>query len=108
MVIDGKLHPKFSANSKSKFIRNGVSATPDGKKIFFLISNKPLKLYWFACYFEDHLNLKYALFLDGNLSRLYAPSINCYDFGLRPGPTISTVGEVETICYENIYKSQGN
>ena len=96
LVINGKLHPKFSANSKSKFIRNGIGTTSDGKKAFFVISNTPLNLYMFSRYFRDHLNLKSALYLDGNVSRLYAPSINRYDFGRRLGPIITVVSPMGT------------
>ena len=95
LVIDGEIHPKFTANSKSKFIRNGVGTTSDGQKAFFVISNAPLNLHMFARYFKDQLNLKSALYLDGNISRLYAPLINRRDFGRRLGPIIGVVGPVE-------------
>jgi uncharacterized protein YigE (DUF2233 family) len=95
LVINGALHPRFTATSKSKFIRNGVGATPDGQKAIFVISNAPLTLHMFGRYFKDHLNLKSALYLDGNVSRLYAPMINRRDFGRRLGPMIGVVGPAD-------------
>lgn len=95
LVIDGTLHPKFTTTSKSKFIRNGVGTTSDGQKAFFVISNAPLTLHMFGRYFKDHLNLKSALYLDGNVSHLYAPVINRRDFGRKLGPMIGVVGPVK-------------
>jgi uncharacterized protein YigE (DUF2233 family) len=95
LVINGGLHPKFTATSTSKFIRNGVGATPDGQKAIFVISNMPVTLHMFGRYFKDHLNLKSALYLDGNVSRLYAPMINRRDFGRRLGPMIGVVGPAD-------------
>jgi uncharacterized protein YigE (DUF2233 family) len=95
LVINGALHPRFTAASTSKFIRNGVGATPDGQKAIFVISNAPLTLHMFGRYFKDHLNLKSALYLDGNVSRLYAPMINRRDFGRRLGPIIGVVGPAD-------------
>lgn len=95
LVIDGALHPKFLETSKSKFIRNGVGASSDGQSVFLAISNSPLTLHAFARYFKDHLNLNSALYLDGNVSRLYAPLINRDDFGRKLGPIIGVVSPVE-------------
>ena len=95
LVINGALHPKFLTTSKSKFIRNGVGTSLDGQRAFFVISNAPLTLHMFGRYFKDHLNLKSALYLDGNISRLYAPAINRRDFGRKLGPIIGVVGPME-------------
>jgi uncharacterized protein YigE (DUF2233 family) len=95
LVINGALHPRFTATSTSKFIRNGVGSSPDGQKAIFVISNAPLTLHMFGRYFKDHLNLRSALYLDGNVSRLYAPMINRRDFGRRLGPMIGVVGPAD-------------
>jgi uncharacterized protein YigE (DUF2233 family) len=95
LVINGALHPRFTATSTSKFIRNGVGSSPDGQKAIFVISNAPLTLHMFGRYFKDHLNLRSALYLDGNVSRLYAPMINRRDFGRKLGPMIGVVGPAD-------------
>jgi len=41
--------------------------------------------------FRDDLGLPSALFLDGNLSRSYAPQLNRDDRGFRMGPIIGVV-----------------
>ncbi len=108
LVIDGALHPKFKANSKSKFIRNGVGTTLDGKKAFFVISNSPLNFHMFARYFKDHLKLNSALYLDGNISILYAPLINRRDLGRRLGPIIGVVGQRQEMYHRTIANSPNN
>jgi uncharacterized protein YigE (DUF2233 family) len=55
----------------------------------------PLTLHMFGRYFKDHLNLRSALYLDGNVSRLYAPMINRRDFGRKLGPMIGVVGPAD-------------
>lgn len=90
LVINDEIHPKFRANSESVKIRNGVGACADGT-IKFAISNQPVTFYAFARMFRDTLQCKNALFLDGSISSLYAPSINRSD-GWRPiGPIVGVV-----------------
>lgn len=89
LVIDGKLHPKFDANSTSLNIRNGVGV--DGDKIFFAISNEKVNFHSFASLFKDHLGTPNALFLDGAVSKLYAPGLKRNDSGAPMGPIIAVV-----------------
>ncbi len=91
LVIDGKLHPKFSKNSKSKNIRNGVGVK--GDVVTFVISNDKVNFHTFASLFKDHLKIDNALYLDGVVSKMYAPEIARNDFGLPMGPIIAVVGE---------------
>lgn len=91
LVIDGELHPRFLADGTSRYIRNGVGTSEDGKSAVFVISNTPVNFYSFASFFRDHLMLDQALFFDGNVSRLHAPDLNRSDFGRRLGPIIGTV-----------------
>ncbi len=90
LVIDGKLHPRFLKNSTSKYIRNGVGTSRDGTTATFVISNNTVTFHAFASYFRDALNIDQALYFDGNISRLYAPSISRSDFGFHTlGPIIA-------------------
>lgn len=91
LVIDGKLHPEFLAGSDSVNIRNGVGVSLDGTHAIFAISNVPVNFHAFARFFRDALGMPNALFLDGSISRLYAPSLARDDLGLPLGPIIGTV-----------------
>jgi uncharacterized protein YigE (DUF2233 family) len=91
LVIDGKLHPKFLADSDSTYIRNGVGVSADGNRAVFAISNAPVNFHAFARLFRDELDLEDALYFDGNISRLYAPQLNRHDAGFPMGPIVGTV-----------------
>lgn len=91
LVIDGALHPKFRADSSSRFIRNGVGSSTDGTKAVFVISNNSVTFHEFGSYFRDVLGIDQALFIDGNVSRLHAPSIGRSDGGRRLGPIVGVV-----------------
>jgi uncharacterized protein YigE (DUF2233 family) len=91
LVIDGELHPKFLAGGTSRYIRNGVGTSADGKKAVFVISNNTVTFHEFGSLFRDHLKLPQALYFDGNISRLYAPELGRNDAGFRLGPMIGTV-----------------
>ncbi len=84
LVIDGKLHSAFQKNSTNLNIRNGVGVLPDGK-IMFVMSKKEINFYDFATYFQN-AGCKYALYLDGFVSRTYLPEKNWSqtdgDFGI--------------------------
>jgi|TARA_B110000879_G_scaffold34259_1_gene47238 uncharacterized protein YigE (DUF2233 family) len=91
LVIDGELHPRFLATGTSRYIRNAVGTTADGITAVFAISNDIVTFHEFGSFFRDHLKLPQALFMDGNVSRLYAPQIGRNDIGRRLGPIIGTV-----------------
>lgn len=74
LVIDGKIHPDFAKGSNNLNIRNGVGILADGK-VVFVLSKKEINFYDFAVYFKS-LGCKNALYLDGFVSRAYAPSEN--------------------------------
>lgn len=74
LIIDGKIHPDFNKGSSNLNIRNGVGILPDGK-VVFVLSKKEINFYDFANYFKS-LGCKNALYLDGFVSRAYAPSEN--------------------------------
>ncbi|MGJ8625200.1 MAG: phosphodiester glycosidase family protein [Yoonia sp.] len=92
LVIDGVLHPRFLPNGDSKNIRNGVGTTADGDRAVFAISNDAVNFHDFGTLFRDRLALPNALFFDGTISRLYAPSLNRSDFGFAQlGPIVGVL-----------------
>ena len=95
LVIDGEIHPKFIKNGTSKFVRSGVGISRDGSKAIFLISNQAVNFHHFASTFLDRLEIDNALYLDGNISRLYSPKLNRIDFGFDIGPIIAVVAPAE-------------
>ena len=94
LVINGKLHPRFLKDGTSRYVRNGVGTSADGKRAVFVISNGVINFHDFAVYFRDQLNLPNALYFDGNVSRLRAPELGRNDLGFSPlGPIIGVVSE---------------
>lgn len=95
LVIDGALHPRFLPDSTSRFIRNGVGTSRDGKSAIFVISNNIVSFHSFASLFRDRLKLPNALYFDGNVSRVRAPDLGRDDVGFSPlGPIIGVVTDL--------------
>ena len=69
LVIKGALHPKFSENGTSLYVRNGVGVRADGK-VVFAISLSEISFGRFARLFRDALECPNALYLDGFISGL--------------------------------------
>jgi uncharacterized protein YigE (DUF2233 family) len=90
LVIDGELHPKFNADGPSKKRRNGVGVDADGI-VHFAISDVPVNFHSFARLFRDELATPNALFLDGTISKLYAPELDRNDTGLDMGPIVAVI-----------------
>jgi len=91
LVIHGALHPKFLADSDSVYLRNGVGVSADGQRAVFAISNEAVNFHSFARLFRDGLGLADALYLDGSISRLYAPGLLRHDGGFPMGPIVGVV-----------------
>lgn len=87
LVIDGALHPDFQPDSTSFKRRNGIGVSPDGT-VHFAISNGTTRFHDFATLFRDALDAPNALFLDGTVSRLFAPELGRSDLGPPMGPII--------------------
>lgn len=87
LVIDGEIHPKFSADGPSLKIRNGVGAI-DGHSLVFAISDEPVNFHAFARLFRDHFGCRNALFLDGSVSSLYDAASGRSDGFLPLGPMV--------------------
>ncbi|WDI32365.1 phosphodiester glycosidase family protein [Hyphococcus flavus] len=90
LVIDNEIHPRFLSDSDSLKRRNGVGVTENGEVIFAL-ADTPVRFYDFAMFFRDELNTPNALYLDGTISRLYAPELNRNDPGVAMGPIVGVV-----------------
>lgn len=87
LVINGSLHPRFIPDSPSINIRNGVGIRSDGTMVA-AISDRRVNFHQFARLFRDVLKTPNALFLDGSISRLYAPELDRHDIGLPMGPIL--------------------
>jgi uncharacterized protein YigE (DUF2233 family) len=77
----------MNPNSTSRKIRNGVCA-PSSDAVVFTLSESPVSFYEFASFFKDFLHCREALYLDGTISGLYAPSLNREDRGSDMGPML--------------------
>jgi len=95
LVIDGKLHPKFRADSTSRKTRNGVGVSEDGHKVYFAISEHPVNFHSFATLFKARLGTPNALYFDGVVSRLYDPQNARHDDGPPMGPIVGVVNKQE-------------
>lgn len=91
LVIDGALHPRFLPESTSRFIRNGVGTSDDGKTAIFVKSESSVTFHEFARFFRDILRVPQALYFDGKISRLHAPEIGRSDPGFWLGPIVGVV-----------------
>lgn len=90
LVVDGQLHPKFSADGTSLLRRNGVGA-PDDHTLIFVISEDWVNFHSFARLFKDRLGCPNALFLDGSISSLHAPDVGRSDAFMPLGPIVALV-----------------
>lgn len=87
LVIDGRLHPRFLADSNSLKIRNGVGIR-DQHTVVFAISEDRVNFHAFARLFRDGLGCRNALYLDGTISSLYRPGRARFDNIFPAGPII--------------------
>jgi uncharacterized protein YigE (DUF2233 family) len=87
LVIGGKLHPAFSADGSSRYVRNGVGIGHDGRPRF-VISDDAVSFGKFARFFRDSLKCRDALFLDGAVSALWDPAAGRRDVTQPLGPMI--------------------
>lgn len=73
LVINGKIHPKFTFQSKNTNIRNGIGILEDyeNEKAVLIISEGKVNLYEFALLFQFIFKCSNALYLDGAISKAY-------------------------------------
>lgn len=74
LIVDGEIHSQLTKGSKNLHIRNGVGVLPDGS-LLFAISKEPVNFFDFANFFKNN-GCKYALYLDGFVSKMYLPQKN--------------------------------
>lgn len=87
LVEKGRIHPAFKKDSTSRLFRNGVGVPSPGIA-YFAITEEPLNLYEFAILFRDGLHCPDALYFDGTVSSIYAPSLKRNDRKIDLGPMI--------------------
>ena len=87
LVRGGRIHPAFRPESASRLFRNGVGVPEPGVAVF-AITDAPVNFYEFATLFRDVLHCPDALFFNGTISSLYAPSLKRNDFHMDLGPMI--------------------
>jgi prepilin-type processing-associated H-X9-DG protein len=90
LVVNGKIHPKFSPTGTSRKLRNGVGVDDQGV-VTFVISENAVTFWEFASLFKDDLKSRNALFFDGSVSSLYAPEVNRNDGFLPLGPMVGAI-----------------
>jgi uncharacterized protein YigE (DUF2233 family) len=87
LVSAGMIHPGLNPDGTSRNIRNGIGVvTPN--EVVFAISEEPVNFYDFALLFRDRLKCSDALYLDGNVSSLYARGLGRDDEHSFLGPII--------------------
>jgi uncharacterized protein YigE (DUF2233 family) len=90
LVVNGQIHPKFSATGTSLKRRNGVGIVGESTLVF-AISENPVNFFDFAAFFRDSVGAKNALFLDGSVSSLYSAELSRNDGFLPLGPMVAVV-----------------
>lgn len=95
LVYDNRIHPAFNPNGISKKRRNGVGVSAAGDTVYFAISDTAVTFHQFASLFRDYLRTPNALFLDGQVSRIYAPALSRREIGSDLGPIVGVVGRVD-------------
>ncbi|MEO1553169.1 MAG: phosphodiester glycosidase family protein [Pseudomonadota bacterium] len=91
LVVDGGLHPGLNPDGTSRRRRNGVGVSEDGQIVHFAISDSAVTFHEFATLFRDEIGVPNALFLDGQVSRIYAPEIDRNEIGADLGPIVGVV-----------------
>jgi uncharacterized protein YigE (DUF2233 family) len=70
LIFDSKINTHFIEKSENRKIRNGVGVNKKGD-VFFAISEKEVTFYEFSTFFKEQLNCIQALYLDGEISKIY-------------------------------------
>jgi uncharacterized protein YigE (DUF2233 family) len=87
LVVDGRINAAFRPGSANAQVRNGVGLLPDGR-VLLAMSKAKASFYDFAEYFQ-RAGCQQALYLDGFVSRTYAPAAGWMqldgDFGVIIG-----------------------
>ena len=89
LVIDGKLHPRFLAESTSRKRRGGVGVSADGQTLFIAVTWNAVNFHSFGTLFKDGLGTPNALFTDGTITRLFDRASGRADGGAQMGPILA-------------------
>ena len=87
LLRKGVIHPVFKPDSSSRLYRNGVGV-PSAGVALFVITEAPVNFYEFALLFRDVLHCPDALYFDGTVSSLYAPTLHRNDKRMDLGPIV--------------------
>jgi len=88
MLRNGEINAAFDPGSINLFVRNAVCIDP-AQKVILAIARNPISFHDFALFLRDRLRCVDALYLDGNISRIY-PSLEA-DIGPAFGAIIAVV-----------------
>jgi len=96
MLNNGEMNSYFRKGSSNLHIRNGVGVingygVQKNKKLIFIISKQRVNFYEFTELFQQVFQCKYALYLDGAISKMYLPELKRFDSGRRLGPIITVI-----------------
>jgi len=91
LVYKGKINSQFLADSNSLKIRNGVGIK--NNQLYFVISQQRVNFYQFAQFFQQHLKIENALYLDGSISSLYSAQTKRHDKRFNLGPIVAEVAQ---------------
>jgi len=86
LVGRGKLNPLFGRDGPSRYVRNGVGVK--GEAALFVISDRPVSFGRMARFLRDGLGCPDALYFDGSVSSLWAPSLGRQDSRDDLGPMV--------------------
>jgi len=86
MLRNGEINTAFDPASINLFVRNAVCIDP-AQKVILAMARNPITFYDFAQFLRDKLHCVDALYLDGNISRIY-PSLEA-DIGPSFGAIIA-------------------
>lgn len=92
MLRNGEINAAFDPGSINLFVRNAVCIDP-ARKVILAIARNPISFHDFALFLRDRLRCVDALYLDGNISRMY-PSLEA-DIGPAFGAIIAVVKTME-------------
>ena len=87
LLHDGQLNSHISPQGTSRLIRNGVGVV-SADEVVFVISEDPVNFYDFGLLFRDRLHCADTLYLEGNVSSLYARKLGRADAHVPLGPII--------------------
>jgi uncharacterized protein YigE (DUF2233 family) len=92
LLRNGEINSAFAPDSLNIFVRNAV-CIDDRHQVILNMARNPITFYDFARFLRDRLHCVDALYLDGNISRIY-PSLEA-DLGPSFGAIIAVINQTE-------------